>query len=474
MRGHRFLLLNWLKASAREGVAARTIVLLVLAGVTLAPPSAQALSIGEALTLASSANPTVRAAREAAHADYDAVAVARAAWLPMIYGFATAGIAYNWLDTTAIKEGDSSGYSDTAQVTLGLVYDHSLYRGGADTAALGEARRGARRSIAEAEDVQQSVLLRVATAYLDALRAKRTVALREEALAAFEERVREAQVLFEVGERTRSDVAQAEAERAVAASVILSARTELEIERALLEKLVGREPGVLEMAGEPPGTLLPATLQDARRSAEQFGPSVRVAQHALHAAEYAVRVVEGEARPTIDLVGAVTMTGRRDHGQRFLLPGTPLTEPDSAATEHRADISAGVRVKVPIYQAGAVKARLSRAQRIYLQRREEWSAARLEAAQGAERAWRKRATARDLQAALGTAVEASETALEHIRLEADVGKRTLREVLDAQRVLVERRIDALAAEGDGAVEAYRLLQAVGGLTVRNLRSGGLH
>ncbi len=474
MRGHRFLLLNWLKAGAREGVTARAIVPLILAGVAMASPSAQALSIQEALTLASSANPTVRAAREAAHADYDSVAVARAAWLPTIYGFASAGIAYNWLDTTAIKEGDNSGYSDTAQVTLGLVYNQSLYRGGADTAALGEARRGARRSIAAAEDAQQRVLLRVATAYLDALRAKRIIALREGALAAFEERVREARVLFEVGERTRTDVAQAEAERAVAATVILSARTELEIERALLEKLVGRKPGVLEMAGEPPGTLLPAALEDARRSAEQFGPSVRVAKHALHAAEYAMRAVEGEARPTIDLVGAVTMTGRRDHGQRFFLPGAPLTDSDSAAIERRADISAGVRVNVPIYQAGAVKARLSRAQRIYLQRREEWFAARLEAAQRAEQAWRNLATARERQAALGTAVEASETALEHIRLEADVGKRTLREVLDAQRVLVERQIDALAAERDGAVEAYRLLEAVGGLTVRNLLSGGLH
>ena len=447
----------------------RNVILAVSAGVMATIPSAHGLTLQEALVLAASANPTVRAAREAANADYAAVAVARSAWFPTVYGFASVDAAYNWLDTTAIREGDHSGASTTGQVTLGLVYQHSLYRGGSDTAMLRQARRTARRSIAVAQDVQQDVLLRVAITYLDALLAEQTVVHREEALAAFEERAREARVLFEVGERTRSDVAQAEAERAVAATAILSARAELAIERSLLEKLVGAAPGALEPAAEPDPLLLPPTLDDARRAAEHVGPSVRVAEHALRAAEHAMRAVQGEAGPTLDLVGSMSVTNKRDRGQRFFLPGAPLTSPDSAATERRGDISAGFRLRVPIYQAGAVKARLSQAKRLYLQRREEWMAARLEAAQKSESAWYNLQAARERSAAISTAVAASATALEHIRHEADVGRRSLREVLDAQRVLVELKIDALRAERDRIVESYRLLEAVGGLRTRDLR-----
>ncbi|MXX23464.1 MAG: hypothetical protein F4Z93_10435 [Rhodospirillales bacterium] len=467
VRRKRFLILNWLWA--RGDQRARKAILTVLAAIAATIPSARGLSLEEAFVLAASANPTVRAAREAANADFAAVSVARSAWFPTVYGFASADAAYNWLDTTAIQEGDNAGYSTTGRFTLGLVYNHSLYRGGSDTEMLRHARRTARQSIAAAQGVQQSVLLRVAVAYLDALLAGHTVALREEALAAFEERAREARVLFEVGERTRSDVAQAEAEQAVAATAILSARAQLAIERSLLEKLVGAPPGRLEPAAEPDPMLLPPTLDDARRAAEHLGPAVRVAQHALHAAEHAMRAIHGEAGPTVDLVGSMSVTNKHDQGQRFFLPGAPLTSADSAARERRADISAGIRLRIPIYQAGAVKGRLNQAKRIYLQRREEWMAARLEAVQKAESAWHNLQTARERSAAILTAVMASATALEHIRHEADVGERSLREVLDAQRVLVEQEIEALTAERDRIVESYRLLEAVGGLRIGELR-----
>ena len=73
-----------------------------------------------------------------------------------------------------------------------------------------------------------------------------------------------------------------------------------------------------------------------------------VAEHALRAAEHAMRAVQGEAGPTLDLVGSMSVTNKRDRGQRFFLPGAPLTSPDSAATERRGDISAGLRLRVPI------------------------------------------------------------------------------------------------------------------------------
>jgi len=162
VRRKRFLILNWLWA--RGDQRARKAILTVLAAIAATIPSARGLSLEEAFVLAASANPTVRAVREAANADYAAVSVARSAWFPTVYGFASADAAYNWLDTTAIQEGDNAGYSTTGRFTLGLVYNHSLYRGGSDTEMLRHGRRTARQSIAAAQGVQKSVLLRVGVA----------------------------------------------------------------------------------------------------------------------------------------------------------------------------------------------------------------------------------------------------------------------------------------------------------------------
>ncbi len=436
-------------------------------GLAVAPP-AQGLSLEEALALAAS-HPGVRAAQEAAQADYAAVAAAGAAWFPTVHGFASAGVAHGWLDTTAIQEGDHSGASTSGQIRLGLAYQHNLYRGGSDTATLRRARLVARQGIAAAQDVHQGVLLRVATTYLNAVLATRTVALREAALAAFEERARDARVRFEVGAYTRSDVALAEAERAVAATAILSARAELAIETSLLAKLVGTAPGALETDTDLAASLLPPTLAGARRAAEDLQPAVRAAAHALRAAEHAMHAVAGEAGASVDLVGSMSVTGRHDRGQRFFLPGSPLTDPDSASTERRTDVRAGIRLRVPIYQAGRQKARMEQAKRIYRQRREEWMAIRLEAAQQAESAWHNLQAARARSTAAAATVAASETALIHVRNEANAGTRSLRDVLDAQRVLVERRIEALQADRDRIVEGFRLLAAVGDLTLRNLQ-----
>ena len=59
------------------------------------------------------------------------------------------------------------------------------------------------------------------------------------------------------------------------------------------------------------------------------------------------------------------------------------------------------------------------------------------------------------------------------RREAEIGERTVREVLDAERSLVSYQVRALDAERDAVVEAYTLLEAVGLLTARALGIEGL-
>ena len=448
---------------------------------------APALTIEEAFAEAVRSNPQVRAAREAARIRHEDVPLAFSAFLPSLQ--ANASASRTRVGTTTTQTGfdaidlpvtlypdfannlgiapgttvgstqipvpvSGTGSDSSDQQSLELVYTQNLFRSGRDKAALRQAEDGVRQSHASIEDTEQNVLLRVATAYLDVLRAERTVGLRKASLTAFEARARETRAQFRVGDRTAADVAQAEAEQVVAAADVVSAEAALEVQRALFLALVGMPAEDLEAAGEPAG--LPETLDAARHAAQTRRPAVRAAMHAELAAAHAVRVAKGELGPRVDL--RATLTRTVGHGTSRL---------------NSTDRSVGVQLGMPLYQAGRGGARLRQARHRREQFRDRRLAAQREASQRATSAWLNLNAARQRRTALETAIVAARVALDGIQREAAIGERTTREVLDAERNLVSYQVRVLSAERDAVVEAYALLEATGALTARRLGIGGL-
>ena len=471
----------------------RKIAFLTALSAVAAP--APALTIEEAFAEAVRSNPQVRAARDAARILHEDVPLAFSAFLPSLQANASASRTRIGTTTTqadpevtslpvTLESGiakelnrflpetekigpntqvgsawipfprTGTGSDSSDQQSLELVYTQNLYRSGRDEAALRQAEDGVRQSHAGIEDTEQNVLLRVATAYLDVLRAERTVELRKASLTAFEARARETRAQFRVGDRTAADVAQAEAEQVVAAADVVSAQAALEVQRALFLALVGMPAEDLEAAGEPAG--LPETLDVARHAAQARRPAVRAAMHAEMAAAHAVRVAKGELGPRVDL--RATLTRTVGHGTSRL---------------NSTDRSIGVQLGMPLYQAGRGGARLRQARHRREQLRDRRLAAQREALQRATSAWLNLHAARQRQAALETAIMAARVALDGIRREAAIGERTTREVLDAERNLVSYQVRVLSAERDAVVEAYALLEATGALTARRLGIGDL-
>ena len=465
-------------------MARRSAALLAAAFAFFAAP-AQALTIEEAMAEAVRSNPNVLAALQAARSRHEGVPLAHSAWRPTVEAnvsgsFTRVGSApvtragsvevevYRVDDDNQLIEDERVGRSPPFPVTepggfasdgrdrqtVELVLTQNLYRGGGRRAVLRQAEEGVRLGRAGVEAAEQRVVLQTAVAYLDVLRAERFVALREASLAAFEAHARGARAQYDVGDRTRADVAQAEAEREVAAAEAGAAKADLEVRRARFEAVVGLPPQDLAPAGEPVG--LPGSLDAARRAAESGRPAVRAALHAERAASHAVRAQKGDLLPRVDLSGSVTRSV--GHGEAGL---------------YSTDSTVGVRLTMPLYQAGSGSARLRRARHLHAQLRDERYAAQREAVQRATGAWRSLHSARQRHAALTAAVDASRIALGGIRREAEIGERTVREVLDAERSLVSYQVRALDAERDAVVEAYTLLEAVGALTARALGIEGL-
>ncbi len=442
-----------------------TVVLATLFCSAVATPG-DALTLREAMAQAARTNPAMTSARAAARVRHEGVPKAFAAWLPSVTltvdGTHARTFPHDTASTATVLELPgldpfpitTTGRRDSREERLVTEINTSLnlFRSGGDTAALRRAEEIVRHGHVSVEDTEQTVFLNVATAYLDVVLAERVMALRTSALAAFEERVREAEARFRVRDATLADLSQALAERDVADADVLSARANLEIQRALFEFQVGVPPLGLEEAGEPAD--LPATLEAARRSAREDRPGVRMAGHAVRVAEQALRAAQAGFGPRVDLIGRA----RR-------------TTTDPALLFEQDDVTVGVRFAMPLYRGGGAPVREARKEVARL--RADLDAARIEALQLATNAWHRLDSARHRLVAFEAAAEASRVALDGVRRGADIGERTTREVLDAQRRLLERQIQILSAERDVVVEAYRLLEATGGLTARRLGIEGL-
>lgn len=447
------------------------------------------------MTAAARSNPTLQTVREAARAGHEGVSMALSEWLPTISveGAGSGGLEHSRSSSNApsflapfapfVREvaefapdenaptlnviannleappGSQSATTRSNRQSLDLTYNHNLYRSGGSTARLHQAKHVVSHSHARVEDVEQSVFLGVAIVYLDVLRAAWVVALREGSLAFFEQRVSETEALFRVKDRTEADVAQARAEREAAVADVEAARADLEVQISLFASRVGIPPHDLRVVGEPSN--LPASLDAARERAEADRPAVRMARHAVSAAQYGVKLARSTFGPSVDL-RAQAGIGREWMGR-----------PNSSSTTVTRQGVVLLSMRMPLYQAGSAKARLREMQGRLAQSWEELTVARREASHRTTAAWRRLEAARQRRAALAVAVKASQIALAGIRREAQIDARTVREVLDAERILTGQRIQELTAYRDSIVEAYRLLDAVGALTARRLGIKGV-
>ena len=481
---------------------------------------APALTIGEAFRETARSNPTLHAAREAARAQHEGVPLALSAWMPTLnaswrqtetHSRQDLRCTVNDINFQAFQNcGPSQSRAD--RTTLELSLTQNLYRGGQDAARLRQADAEVLRNHASLRDVEQTVFLQVATAYLDLIRAERVVTLRKASLASFEARYRDTKSQYDIGDRTQADLAQSEAEKQIAAADVISAQATLNSLRARFEELVGRAPGAMTTPPEPTG--LPPTLEEAQRRAQHELPAVRAARHALTAAGHAEDAASGQLGPTLDLTGSIqqydsfSQSNTDDFTIRPQIPSitidtkdlpkppasrNPVGGFDNPDHVHTLPVSlpsvtrdigrstdidgntrqVSLRLNVPIYLGGRVGAQLRQAQHLEEQTRGRLVAAKRQAIQSATAAWQELHAARYRKQATAAAVDASKVALDGIVREAAIGERTTREVLDAERAYVSRQVQARGAERDVIVQAYTLLRATGRLTAEHLAIGGL-
>jgi outer membrane protein len=250
---------------------------------------------------------------------------------------------------------------------------------------------------------------------------------------------------FNVGEVTRTDVAQSEAQLAAGKTQQLTAESNLVTTRANFRRIIGNEPENLA-PGSPVDRFLPGTLPSAVELGLTQNPNVTAAMFGIDVSYLNVKVNEGALFPTVTLQASV----QQSYEQTLLF-------------FRQFGASAVAQLSIPVYQGGAEYALIRQSKESLAQQRLNLEQVRDQARASVVQAWGQLQAGKAQVASAQSQVTASEIALNGVREEAKAGQRTTLDVLNAQQALVNARVALVTAQHDRVVASYSVLNAVGRL-----------
>ncbi|MGH6852941.1 MAG: TolC family outer membrane protein, partial [Methylocella sp.] len=410
-------------------------------------------------------NPDLNQQRAGVRATDENLPRASAAWRPT--ASANAQYGYNYLDLSSPSSGSaqvagavgapmtSSGRTRVREATdpgiLGLSVTQNLFNGNRTANGVRQAESnifGARETL---RNTEQNVLLDGATAYMNVLRDIAILDLRKNNIIVLEEQLRQTRDRFNIGDATRTDVAQAESSLASARSGYFTAQANLQTSIADYRQVIGVEPTRLEPA-RTIESLLPHTLGAAVQLALAEHPAIQAALDAVDAAALQVKLVEGELYPTLGISANFQNIDNRNGvpGERF----------------RNATIVG--QLTVPIYEGGEVYARARQAKETLGQARLQADLQRDLVRAAVVSSWGQLDTARAVIQSSKASVKSNEIALDSIRKEAEVGQRTVFDILFQQQQLLNARVALVSAQRDRVVASYAVMAAIGRLSAANL------
>jgi outer membrane protein len=414
-------------------------------------------------------NPTLQAQRAAQRALDENWVQARSGWRPQINANASA----NWRETrTPITSrngidvnGDGrpdaliSGAPTISESTSGstnLTFSQPIWTGGRVAAQVSAAEADILAGRENLRRIEQQVIQNVITAYVDVRRDEEALRIRGENLGVLQRQLEESRARFEVGEITRTDVAQSESRLAAAQAQLALAQAQLAVSRSNYAAAVGRQPG--ELAPEPPlAPLLPSDPDQVFDAVEQNNPAIRAAEYTAQASRARVAGARADRLPQVSVNASLGQSGG------------PL-EPFDRRDYSRA-VAASATVQVPIFSGGLVSSRIRQSvERNNVDRLNIETNRRTEL-QRATQNWNALAAARANIVSTAEQVRAARIAAEGTRQEQQVGLRTTLDVLNAEQELRAAELSQINARREEYVAASQVLGAMGRLEAQYLTPG---
>lgn len=430
----------------------RTLFASVAIAATALSAPAQADDLRDALASAYNTNPTLEAARAGQRANDENVPINRANGLPTATATAT--------HIEFLRQSGNQFTAPARNFGVNLAVNAPIYSGGAVKNAIRAADERVEAGRADLRGTESAIFSQAVAAYMDVLRTEALAGLASNQVEVLKVNLEATSDRFEIGDLTRTDVAQSQSRLALAEGDFQTALSNLIAARNTYIQVIGKAPE--NLMAPPPLPNLPETVEMAQETALKFNPDLIAAKERADAAGFDTKVAGAGRMPT---VGAFTNI---DYSN-FLgtLGGGPFTQAETTA-------NAGIQVTIPIFQGGATAARERQASALETQALETMIATERSVIQQTRNAYASWKAANAVILSSKAAVEAAEVSLEGVRAENSIGNRTILEVLNAEQELLSARVQLVTARRNAYVAGFTLLAAMGKAEARdlNLDTGG--
>ncbi|MCT2557890.1 TolC family outer membrane protein [Tsuneonella sp. YG55] len=428
----------------------RAILLLGGALVAIGGTPVRADTLRDALNGAYRTNPTLQAARAQQRAVDESVPIEKSAGRPNVTGSA------QYIEF--VKQSSSSFTAPERAILAGADLGVPIYSGGAVRNAVKAAETRVEAGQADLRGTESAIFTQVVAAYMDVIRGEALVGLNASQVEVLTVNTQATSDRFEIGDLTRTDVAQSQARLALAQGNYRSAQANLVNARETYIQLTGLAPDDLQPPPPLPG--LPASAEDAVAVALEQNPDIIAARERAEASRYDINVAGSGRLPRVSI-----FTGA-DYNNYLGTISSPT--PGVSIPQTSTAVQAGVSVSIPLFQGGRPAALQRQAQ--------ARSAAALENVIATERdviaqvrsAYSSWLAATQIIASNQTAVDAAALSLEGVRAENTVGNRTILDILNAEQELVNARAQLITARRNAYVAGFSLLAAMGRAEARDL------
>lgn len=429
--------------------------LTLLAGcLALVPSLASAHSLLDIFELARENDPQLKAQAAAFRAGEEEGALARAALLPNIS--ASAGYTHTDTDLTDRIDPDGSAPLEETERSWSITLSQTLF----DLSDWYDYQAGKKRSeraAAEFAANEQELIVRVAEAYFNVLRAIDQLEATRAEERALEKQLEQTEQRFEVGLTAVTEVHEAQAAYDSAAAARLRAEGDLHISYEALEVLTG-EPHdrIAPLEEDFPVTMPePADRHEWVQFALENNYELKAASLNAKASQEAAKSSRAGRLPSLS--GNVGYSDTNRDGAEYF--GTTV-ESDT----RRQGTRFGVTLEVPIFSGGAQSARQRQASAQHMQAREQFTTAQRNVVQSARSYHLSVETGVSQVKAQQQAIVSSESALEATQSGYEVGTRNLVEVLMAQRAVYDAQRNYANALYDYVIDTIRLREVAGMLS----------
>ncbi len=395
-------------------------------------------------------NPTLTGARAQQRANDENVPIANARGLP------TASLNGSYSEN--LQRSSSSFTSPVRQVTLGLSLSVPLYQGGAVKNSILGADARVEAGRAGLRDTEASLFSQVVGAYMDVIRDEAIVGLNQRNVNVLRVNLEATKDRFQVGDLTRTDVAQSQARLSLSQSQLESAEASLITSRERYIQLVGKPPAALEPP--PPLPNLPASPEVAVTVALDHNPALLSAQRQRDAARFDTNVARAGRLPKVQAVG---------NGNYLNYLNTLGT---TAIGNSSKSASVGLQATIPLFQGGQPAAEVRQSQAREAQAIEQIIGTERNIVSQTRSAYASWQASNAVIASQQTAVDANTLSLEGVRAENSVGNRTILDILNAEQELLNSQVNLVSARRNAYVAGFSLLAAMGQAEARDLGLDG--